>query len=79
MCRRGTCLTVDTSALLTKGGREARPETQQICWIVQSTELLVLGLCEEGSAARFLGITKVSEREDLGISKELMAVESSAG
>jgi hypothetical protein len=42
-------------------------------------ELPVLELCREGRATRFLGITKVSKLEDLGISKELKAVETSAG
>ena len=59
-------------------GREAWPQVQQTRWIVQSTRRLVWD--RTGNAALGgLGITKVSVRENLGISKKLAAVESSAG
>jgi hypothetical protein len=60
-------------------GREARPQARQTSWIVQSARQLVLGPCRERRAGRFLGITKVSVLENLGISKKLTAVETSAG
>jgi hypothetical protein len=78
VCRPRTGLAVDNSVLLAKGDARRRPKLNKFVGLCNSWNHLYW---EFAVMARYevLGSTKVSVLENLGISKKLTAVETSAG